>query len=176
MRGVASSALTAGRFRWDRVLRMKLRRVLLHLSLLGAGALPLAVTAATYKWIDDKGVVNYGNVPPAAARQVKQLDEEASRVSTIQAIPKAQLERENDFLLRARITRLEAEIEAQRRASTMLPVPMPVYDPYYAYPPLVAGYAPAYGVPYHWAGARFRHRPGHAPVRSGVGVRVSGRR
>jgi len=155
---------------------MNLRRVLLHLSLLGAGALPLAVTAATYKWIDDKGVVNYGNAPPAAARQVKQLDDEASRVSTIQSIPQAQRERENDFLLRARIARLEAEIEAQRRASTMLPAPMPVYDPYYAYPPMIAGYAPAYGVSHYGTGARFGHRPVRAPVRSGVSARVSGRR
>jgi len=155
---------------------MELRRVLLHVSLIGAGTLPLAVAPATYKWIDDKGVVNYGNAPPAAARQVRQLDDEASRVSTIQGVSRAQLERENDFLLRARIARLEAEIEAQRRASTVQPVPMPVYDPYYAYPPLVAGYAPVYGVPYYWPRTRIGYRPVHAPMRGGAGVRVSGRR
>jgi Domain of unknown function (DUF4124) len=155
---------------------MKLRRVLLQLSLFGAGALPLAVTAATYKWIDDKGVVNYGNAPPAAARQVRQLDEDAARVSTIQAVPKAQLERENDFLLRARIARLEEELEQQRRARTAVSAPMPYYDPYYAYPPMFAGYAPAYGVPFYWPRARFGHRPVHVPVRSGMSVRISGRR
>ena len=155
---------------------MKLRRVLLQVSLLGAGTLPLAVTAATYKWIDDKGVVNYGNAPPAAARQVRQLDEEASRVSTIQAVPQAQRERENDRLLRARIARLEAELEEQRRARTAMSAPMPFYDPYYAYPPMFAGYAPAYGVPYHGPRARFGHRPVHVPVRSGMSVRISGRR
>lgn len=138
--------------------------------------LPLAATPATYKWIDDKGVVNYGNAPPAAARQVKQLDEEVSRVSTIPAVPQAQLEREKDFLLRARIARLEEELEAQRRAQAAMPVPMPVYEPYYAYPPLIAGYAPGYGVPYFWPRPRFGHRPVHAPVRGGVGVRVGGRR
>jgi len=155
---------------------MQIRRVLLQISLLCAGALPLAAMPATYKWIDDKGVVNYGNAPPAAARQVKRLDEEAARVSTIQAVPRAQLEREKDFLLRARIARLEEELEAQRRARAATPVPIPVYDPYYAYPPLVAGYAPAFGVPYQWPRARFGHRPMHAPIRSGFSVRVGGRR
>jgi Domain of unknown function (DUF4124) len=155
---------------------MKLRRVLLQISFLGAGMLPLAATAATDRWVDEKGVVNYGNAPPVAARQVRQLDEEASRVSTISAVPRAQLEREKDFLLRARIARLEEELEAQRRARAAAPVPMPVYEPYYAYPPLVAGYAPGYGVPFYWPRARIGHRPVHAPVRSGVSVRVGGRR
>jgi len=155
---------------------MQLRRVLLRISLFGAGALPLVATAATYKWVDEKGVVNYGNAPPVAARQVRQLDERAARVSTISAVPRAQLEREKDFLLRARIARLEEELEAQRRARAAAPVPIPVYEPYYAYPPLVAGYAPGYGVPYYWPRARLGHRPVHAPVRSGVSVRVGGRR
>ncbi len=155
---------------------MKLRRVLLQVSLLGAGTLPLAVTAATYKWIDDRGVVNYGNALPATARQVRQLDEDAGRVSTIQGVPQAQLERENDRLLRARIARLEAELEEQRRARTAVSAPTPFYDPYYAYPPMFAGYAPAYGVPFHWPRARLGHRPAHVPVRSGMSVRMSGRR
>ena len=175
-RGVASSALTASRFQWDRVPGMKLWRVLLQMSLFGAGMLPLAATAATYKWVDEKGVVNYGDSPPAAARQVRQLDEEAARVSTISAVPRAQLEREKDFLLRARIARLEEELEAQRRARAAAPVPMSVYEPYYAYPPLVVGYAPGYGVPYLWPRSRLGHRPVHAPVRGGVSVRVGGRR
>jgi hypothetical protein len=107
---------------------MKLRRVLLRMSLLGAGMLPLALAAATYKWIDENGVVNYGNTPPAAARQVRQLDEEAGRVSTIPAVPKAQIERESDRLLRARVTRLEEELEDLRRARAAATVPMPAYD------------------------------------------------
>jgi Domain of unknown function (DUF4124) len=175
-RGVASSALTAGGVWWDRVPDMKLRRVLVHMSLIGAGMLPFAVIAATYKWVDERGVVNYGDAPPRAARQVRQLDEEASRVSTIPAVPRAQLERENDRLLRARVARLEEELESQRRAQSALPVPVPVYEPYYAYSPLVAGYAPVFGVPRFRPHARFGHRPVHPPVRSGVSIRVGSRR
>jgi hypothetical protein len=155
---------------------MRPSRIALRVVLLAAGTLSFAAAAATYKWVDEKGVVNYGNALPAAARQVKQLDDEAARVSTIQAVPKTQLDREKDFLLRARIARLEAEIEEQRLARAAMPVRMPVYDPYYAYPPLVAGYAPAYGVPYYGSRTRFGHRPMHAPVRSGASVRVGGRR
>jgi Domain of unknown function (DUF4124) len=155
---------------------MRPSRIALRVVLLAAGTLSFAAAAATYKWVDEKGVVNYGNALPAAARQVKQLDDDATRVSTISAVPRAQLEREKDFLLRARIARLEEELEAQRRARAAAPVPMPVYEPYYASPPLVAGYAPGYGVPYYWPRARFGHRPVHAPVRNGVSVRVGGRR
>jgi len=151
---------------------MKLRRVLLRMSLLGAGMLPLALAAATYKWIDEKGVVNYGNTPPAAARQVRQLDEEAGRVSTIPAVPKAQIERESDRLLRARVTRIEEELEDLRRARAAATVPLPAYDPYYAYPPPVGIYAPVYAVPLHRPRFRVAHRPVHPPLRGGVSVRV----
>jgi hypothetical protein len=150
---------------------MKLRRVLLRISLLTAGMLPLGVVAATYKWIDERGVVNYGNAPPAAARQVTQLDEENSRVSTIPSPPRAQLERESDRLMRARVARLEEELEDLRRARAAAQVPMPAYDPYYAYPP-VGVYAPAYAAPLYRTRFRVAHRPVHAPLRGGVSVRV----
>lgn len=175
-RGVASSALTARRVQCDRVPNMSLRRVLLQMSFLMTGALPCAVFASTYKWIDEKGAVHYGDSPPAAARQVRQLDEAAGRVSTIPAVPQAQRERESDFLLRARITRLEAEIEAQRRAQVATPVPVPVYDPFAAQPAFSWGFTPAFGPPQHWRRAQWRHRPVHPPVRGGVSIRVGGRR
>jgi len=155
---------------------MSLRRVLLQMTVLVAGVLPLAVFAATYKWIDEKGAVHYGDSPPAAARQVRQLDEAAGRVSTIPAVPQAQRERESDFLLRARIARLEAELEAQRRAQVTAPVPVPVYDPFAVQPPFFWGFTPAFGPPQHWRRARWQHRPVHPPVRGSVSVRVGGRR
>lgn len=155
---------------------MQRLRVFLEMSVLVAGVLPLAAFAATYRWIDDKGAVNYGDAPPAAARQVRQLDEAAGRVSTIPAVPQAQRERESDFLLRARIARLEAEIEAQRRAQVAVPVLVPVYDPFVVQPTVLGGFTPVFGPPHHWRRARWQHRPVHPPVRSGVGIRVGGRR
>lgn len=156
---------------------MRQRRVFPRMSLFAAGMIPLALAAATYKWIDERGVVNYGNAPPAAARQVKQLDEEASRVSTIPAVPRAQLEREKERLLRARVARLEQEIDELRRARAAAPAPTHAFDRYYAFPQAVAVYAPAYAFPVHRSRFRAEHRPVHAPFRGGVTVRVTaGRR
>jgi Domain of unknown function (DUF4124) len=154
--------------------------IALRICLLAAGTLPFGALAATYSWIDHQGAVNYGDAPPAAARQVRLLDEAAGRVSTIPAVPQAQRERESDFLLRARIARLEAEIEAQRRAQVAAPVPVPVlvpvYDPFVVQPTVLGGFTPVFGPPHHWRRARWQHRPVHPPVRSGVSIRVGSRR
>jgi hypothetical protein len=152
---------------------MKLRRVLLQMSLLTAGTIPLANAAPTYKWVDERGVVNYGNNPPAAARQVRQLDEEAGRVSTVPAVPRAQLERENEHLLRARVARLEEEVDELRRARVAAPVVAPAFDPYFAFPPPVAVVAPALNVPLHRLRPRTVHRPLHPPLRGGASVRLT---
>jgi hypothetical protein len=102
-------------------------------------ALPLAAPGATYRWIDDRGVVNYGNAPPPAARQVRQLDEEAGRVSTIQAVPREQLQHERERVLEARIDRLERELDDARRAAAAVPTTLPVRVPV-----PVAGFAPSW--------------------------------
>ena len=62
-------------------------RVLLQISLIDAGTLPLVATPATYKWIDERGVVNYGNAPPAAGGQVKRLDGDAFRERARRRMP-----------------------------------------------------------------------------------------
>lgn len=43
---------------------MKRPHYLLRGLLLGAALLPAAVGAATYKWVDDEGNVNYSQMPP----------------------------------------------------------------------------------------------------------------
>jgi hypothetical protein len=144
---------------------------LVLLAVLALGTLPLAAMAATYKWVDERGVVNYGNVPPPAGRQARQLDEDAARVSTIEAVPRAQLERERELLLRARIARLEAELEASRaRAAAAQPEPLLVA------PAPVAVYAPVWGVPIYRSRFHGVHRPVRPPHRGGVSIRVGGRR
>lgn len=44
-----------------------------------------AVQAETYKWVDERGVVNYSNTPPPAAAKAPQ--QVADRVSTYQTDP-----------------------------------------------------------------------------------------
>lgn len=150
--------------------------IALGCALLTAGAAPSAAVSATYRWVDERGVVNYGNAPPAAGRDVRRLDENAARVSTIEAVPQAQREREEAYLLRARIARLEAELEEQRRARAAAPVTVPVYEPAYAYPPVVAGYLPFLGAPHLRPRPGWLHRPVHGAPRGGVTVRVGKRR
>ena len=40
--------------------------------------------AQVYKWVDDKGVVNYSSTPPEKRKSTK-LDEDNGRVSTVQS-------------------------------------------------------------------------------------------
>jgi hypothetical protein len=143
-------------------------------ALLALATLPFAAAAATYKWVDERGVVNYGNVPPPAGRQARQLDEDNARVSIIEAVPRAQLEREREALLRARIARLEAELEASRPQAAV-PVPVPVYVPAYAPPSIIVG-QPVFFAPPRLRHAPRLHRPGHPPVRGGVSIRIGSRR
>jgi hypothetical protein len=59
------------------VFRLTLARLVVVL----AGALLASPAGAQmYKWVDDKGVTNYGNAPPDNARNVEKVEE---RVSTV---------------------------------------------------------------------------------------------
>ena len=55
------------------------------LALLGALALPLLAHGQVYKWVDQTGVVTYGNKPPQNAAGLTRLAEGDSRVSVIPA-------------------------------------------------------------------------------------------
>jgi len=59
------------------------------LALLAAAAWPLAAGAETYKWVDEHGVVNYSNTPPAAAAPSggMKLARVEDRVSTYESDP-----------------------------------------------------------------------------------------
>ena len=46
-----------------------------------------AVHAETYKWVDEKGVVNYSNTPPSAAKNIQPV---ADRISTYDPDPRLQ--------------------------------------------------------------------------------------
>jgi hypothetical protein len=116
-------------------------------------AFPLATQAALYKWVDENGVVNYSDAPPAGTQDAKQLDEATSSLSVFPGMSKDELARLRARDEQARIERLEREV-AELRARP--PAPAPVYD---VQP---ATYAPTY-VPYVVA-RRLPPRQVHSPV------------
>ena len=54
-------------------------------------AVPAAAHAEVYKWVDEKGGVTYGNVPPPNAKKITQLDENSGRVSTVPGLSPEEL-------------------------------------------------------------------------------------
>ena len=87
-------------------------------SILALGAWP--VFAQVYKWVDEKGVVNYSNEAPSD-RKATQLDPKAARVSvigtddstkrTVTAQPSV-----SERVLAEKIDRLERKLDAERYA------------------------------------------------------------
>lgn len=76
-----------------------------------------AAHAQVYKWVDDKGVVNYSSTPPPKGKGVVKLDED--RVTTI---PAPEMRRDDpaaaaDPALRRRVDQLERETTAQRQSA-----------------------------------------------------------
>jgi len=75
-----------------------------------------AAHAEIYKWVDDKGVVNYSNTPPPANRKSVKLDEEQGRVSTIEAYDYSRSGApRREQALQERVARLEQELLARGR-------------------------------------------------------------
>lgn len=85
--------------------------------LLAAILTSLAATtvADVYRWVDQNGVVNYGSAPPAGVKAVP-LDTDKSRFSVVAAPSGPDKPSEKGTAdLRARIGRLENQLEEERR-------------------------------------------------------------
>jgi hypothetical protein len=54
-----------------------------------AAAVP--ASAQVYRWVDDRGVVNYASKPPADGRPTLRIDQQESRVSIIPTAPRGPL-------------------------------------------------------------------------------------
>ncbi|MGE5791408.1 MAG: DUF4124 domain-containing protein [Bacteroidota bacterium] len=94
-------------------------RIPLLAALTCAVALTGPVHGQVYKWVDDKGVVNYSSSPPPKGKKVVKLDEESGRVTTVRA-PDARREDPGaavDPALRRRVDQLEREAAAQRQTA-----------------------------------------------------------
>ena len=101
------------------------------LTLLAAA--PLAVQATLYKWVDERGVVNYGDTPPAGAKKTTELDESKSSLSVVPGMSKEELAQLRERDSQARVAQLEREVEALRARAPM--PPPPAYDSQLAYGP-----------------------------------------
>jgi hypothetical protein len=90
----------------------------LHLAILAAlVALAPAARAEVYKWVDEKGVVNYSSTPPENRKSTK-LDEEQGRVSTIPAFDSSKSGApRREQALQERVARLEEEVARARQAA-----------------------------------------------------------
>ena len=63
------------------------------LLILAAVALP--AQAETFKWVDEQGITNYSNKPPAAARAAKSVRTVENRISTYESDPSLKRAAEN---------------------------------------------------------------------------------
>lgn len=94
---------------------MKTRLVLYSLTWLAVAAAGPA-SAELYKWVDEKGVVNYGDKPPAAARNVRALDDTNARLSVVPGLPPETMQRERERAAESRVEQLERQLqESQAR-------------------------------------------------------------
>jgi hypothetical protein len=95
-------------------------RLILSSTLISVLSLAAAqASAQVYKWVDEKGVVNYSNEAPAD-RKAAQLDPKASRLSVI-GTDDTQKRSANasETALTEKIDRLERKLDAERYARSM---------------------------------------------------------
>lgn len=116
---------------------MGIRRVLAVVAL--ALAAPVAAQAPLYKWVDERGVVNYGDTPPVNAKKISQLDEATSSLSVVPGLSREELALARERDAEARIARLERELQEARErpappAAPVYDTPLPVYVPTYVQP------------------------------------------
>ncbi len=76
-----------------------------------------AFAQQVYKWVDERGVVNYSSEAPKN-REAKKLDPDASRVTIIPAMapPTIPGSTRSDPAVDERLARLEAQAERERAA------------------------------------------------------------
>lgn len=107
------------------------------LALALASAAPCA-TAQLFKWVDDEGVVNYGDSPPPGVRF---LPVTHGTVSSVSGVPKQQMEEMRGRDQQRRTQRIRRDADESATAPAVLATAPPDDVPY------GDGYAPAYGYP-----------------------------
>jgi hypothetical protein len=80
-------------------------------------ALAQAAYAQVYKWVDEKGVVNYSSTPPEKRKSTR-LDEESGRLSTVESYNYARnLPSPRERALQDRVDRFEQEAARNRQTA-----------------------------------------------------------
>jgi hypothetical protein len=132
-------------------------RTLLAVLLAAHLAMPAAVLAQLYKWVDEDGGVNYGDTPPPKAKNVQPVRQ--GSVSVVPGVPKDQMDgmRERDDQRRRERAQREAdEARAAEKARAAPPNEPQTADSYvsdYGYwptrprPPNVGKNKPSPGQP-----------------------------
>jgi len=140
---------------------MSLRTATVALLFSLLSGLSPAATAQVYKWVDENGVVNYGDKPPTRNRAAHPLAENGGSVSVVPGIPKDELDRMQQQSMQHRVRQLELEVDELRARGgardNAVPYSVPADVPVYTY-----GYG--YGYPYP-------RRPLHPPVAERPGPR-----
>jgi len=147
-----------------------MKQALLALTLVCAAAAAAPARAETYKWVDEKGVVNYSNtLPPSTAKPVlaQKVEERLSVVSSDPSLApavaaiRAQAARSAEYAQQEWLQRQRNMMAAQAYQAT---------QPEYEYP----AYGYGYGFPYVYPAARVvkaRRVPPHVAPRRSVGPR-----
>jgi hypothetical protein len=135
------------------------------LPLLLVCALCLAATAQVradmYKWVDDRGVVNYGDRLPPRAKDPRPLELEVDGTASIRGIPKEELLLLRERDAERRLQQLEAEVE-ELRSREATPAAAPAAEQSEAR----ASWYPVYGFPASGYGRkRVRHPEAGQPSR-----------
>jgi len=77
--------------------------------------LPTVVEAQLYRWVDEVGVVNYGDrPPPARSRGARTVRDGSANLSVVPGIPKEEMQRLRERDEQRRIAQLERENEELR--------------------------------------------------------------
>lgn len=84
-----------------------MRFPLLAWILIGASAMPLVANAQIYKWIDEKGGVNYGHKPPANARNLTRLGSDDPKLSIVPGIPPQEMQAQRELSSRRRVEQFD---------------------------------------------------------------------
>ena len=98
-----------------------MRRVIGMILFLMASLAAGAASSQVYKWVDEKGTINYSNSPPADANAARKAQVVADKVSVISADPavtramQSQAEA-NQRALAEKVDRLERQLDAERQS------------------------------------------------------------
>jgi hypothetical protein len=129
-------------------------------AIAAALAAPQGACAQPYTWVDERGMVNYGDAPPANVKRVRQFDAANVPLSIVPGLAREVIELDLESALEAQVAELQRDIEELRaRASAPVIAPVPVVR---ESPVIVAGALRLHG---HRFDKTRPHPPRDAPVR-----------